>query len=107
MNIITNVVSKYHEAYVEHRIRCKDGSSILVFCLGSLVMENGQTKSVIRIVDMSNSLIMINQSRKISSHISTSLFSEYVFIIHRFYFIVICQNFHEFKKLVHMLYRIF
>lgn len=73
MNIITSVVSKYHEAYVEHRIRCKDGSSILVFCLGSLVMENGQQKSVIRIVDMSNSLIMINQSRKIEKKYSNKL----------------------------------
>ena len=73
MKIISNVVSKYHEAYVEHRIRCKDGSSMLVFCLGSQIMENDRSLSIIRIVDMSNSLIMIDQSRKIEKKYTNKL----------------------------------
>lgn len=53
-----------NEAYIEHRMIRKDGTTIFVFCLGCL---NEDGTSTIRVIDMSNSLTMISKSRKIEN----------------------------------------
>lgn len=59
-------IEKNGEAYVEHRIRCKDGTAKFVFCLGHMITdEDGNQRSVVRVTDMTSMISMRLQAESI------------------------------------------
>lgn len=56
-------LAKSGEAYIEHRIKCKDGSARFVFCLGQMNPETGE--AVIRSMDVTHLIYMRLQAEKI------------------------------------------
>lgn len=57
--LVYSGLAKSGEAFIEHRIKCKDGSAKFVFCLGHVYPdESGKMKSVIRVTDMTSMISM-------------------------------------------------
>ncbi len=64
--MVKNAISKDHEAYIEHRLRRKDGSERLVFCYGSEFFDPVTKKARTRIIatDIARSMAMQNLLEK-------------------------------------------
>lgn len=61
------------EAYIEHRIKTKDGKGILVFCFGSLSIVDNKEICTIRIIDISKSLILKENNLKIKKQYNNKI----------------------------------
>ncbi len=65
--MVGNNLRAVGEAYIEHRIRRKDGSARFVFCLGQTAFEEGTKKPyyIIRVSDMTKMISMRLQAEEI------------------------------------------
>lgn len=65
-SMVQNKLEKKGEAFMEHRIKCKNGDEKFVFCLGHFAVEkDGTPVSVIRCMDVTHLVFMRIQAEKI------------------------------------------
>ena len=75
LQVVAEELSKSREAYLEHRIKRKDGSIIFVFCIGILDVDKdtGEEISIIRVTDMSTTNTLQLQKKKIIKEASQAM----------------------------------
>lgn len=73
--VVGEELSINNEAYLEHRIKKKDGSIIFVFCLGAVDIDKdtGESISIIRVTDMTTTNTLQIQKKKIIREASQAM----------------------------------